>query len=198
MNLNLSIKKIKRIFNDKGYDFFENGDYNLNIIGIRNNNREAGLFDDIMLLIYKKNGKWKIKKWAITTDPGRYYLQNPMNTAGTAILVPDQYKQSFKLRKHRGKYMALCQHKPIAVWRDDNGNNYLDMIDNTIQIGEFGINIHRAGNITKKWIGKYSAGCQVFKNKIYFEIFMFFVKKAAKIWGNSFTYTLLEESDFDE
>jgi hypothetical protein len=32
----------------KGYAFFENGQYNLNIIGVRSKKREAGSFDDFI------------------------------------------------------------------------------------------------------------------------------------------------------
>ena len=36
----------KRIFDKKGYDFYEDGDYNLNIIGVRSWNDFTNEFDD--------------------------------------------------------------------------------------------------------------------------------------------------------
>lgn len=47
-------------------------------------------------------------------------------------------------------------------------------------------------------IGLYSAGCQVFESvRDYEDKFIPLVKKAATMYGNSFTYTLVNISDFD-
>jgi hypothetical protein len=67
----------------------------------------------------------------------------------------------------------------------------------TIEEGKFGINIHKAGNMSSV-VNKWSAGCQVFKNASDFEEFMDIVRHARDNWGNSFTYTLLEEQDIME
>ena len=45
------------------------------------------------------------------------------------------------------------------------------------------------------WVENWSEGCQVFKRVKDFDEFMKIVKKAAKIHGNSFTYTLIESND---
>ena len=66
----------------------------------------------------------------------------------------------------------------------------------TIQNGVFGINIHKAGNASKQ-IDKWSAGCQVIANTDHFNNFMQLVNKAAKIYGDVFTYTLINEEDLD-
>ena len=56
-----------------GFKVFRNGDYNLNIIGVRNiSERRAGLFDDKMYIVFKKQGVWQQWTAEITTDPGRY------------------------------------------------------------------------------------------------------------------------------
>ena len=50
-----------KIFAEKGYAYFTNGAYNLNIIGIRsdNKNKVTNLFDDYLVVIYKTpNGRW--------------------------------------------------------------------------------------------------------------------------------------------
>ena len=58
----------------------------------------------------------------------------------------------------------------------------------------FGINIHKAGQ-DSKWVDNWSHGCQVFKRVKDFDEFMKICKKASKIWGNKFSYTLIESTD---
>ena len=41
----------------RGYSFFEKGDYNLNLIGIRSDIKVANRFDDIFLCLFKESGK---------------------------------------------------------------------------------------------------------------------------------------------
>jgi hypothetical protein len=66
----------------------------------------------------------------------------------------------------------------------------------TIQTGLFGINIHRASKWgVSKLIDRWSAGCQVIASNEDFDDFMVIVEKSSKIWGNSFTYTLIESSE---
>jgi len=116
-----------------------------------------------------------------------------MNTKGTAILVPGQYSQAYKLGLHRGKYEALVQAKPVKVYRDNDKDSVYDMLPSSIDTGFFGINIHKAGH-DSTWVDDWSAGCQVFKRAADFEAFMSLVRKAAKIYGNLFTYTLFDNN----
>ena len=48
-------EKMKEALGKKGYVFFENGNYNLNIIGIRNNSGRPDVFDDFINVFYKIN-----------------------------------------------------------------------------------------------------------------------------------------------
>ena len=193
----MSIQYLQSIIEAKGYAFFTEGDYNVNIIGIRNPNQIANSFDDSLICAYKVFGEWIIKEWQITTDAGRYWLKNPMNSKGTAILVPNQYRSVYKIDLHLGKYEALCQRNgKVEVWRDDNKDQILDFNDSTKEWGYFGINIHRSNpNNESKVVEKWSAGCQVFKKINDFFEFMDICNKAKNIWGNSFTYTLIKEED---
>jgi hypothetical protein len=57
----------------------------------------------------------------------------------------------------------------------------------------FGINIHRAESFrNNKIIDQYSAGCQVFKSADDFLVFMELCKNHAKLYGNKFSYTLID------
>ena len=42
---------------------------------------------------------------------------------------------------------------------------------------------------------QYSAGCQVFNSPIEFNSFMRLCEEQRKLYGNSFTYTLINEED---
>jgi len=186
------------LFKKKGYAFFTKGVYNLNIIGIRaKGNQITNSFDDILMLIYKTpTGEWARQIYSITTDPGIYYMMNPTNKKGTAILVPGQYRGTYKIDKHRGKYLALCQrNKPVKVWRDRNKDKVYDWNPETLDEGMFGINIHKAGYNSNR-VDTWSAGCQVFASSDEFKRFMTFCQKqVANGLGNCFTYTLLHEDE---
>ena len=127
-----------------------------------------------------------------------YWLQNPMNKKGTALLVPNQYRSTYKIDGHgRTRYEALCQRLAnVEVYRDDNKDKILDYDDATKEWGMFGINIHRSHPYHEKdTVDKYSAGCQVFAHSHEFDVFMSLVRLSAAMYGNSFTYTLLNEQE---
>lgn len=186
----------EKLFKHLGYAYFTNGNFNLNIIGIRNlinGNKHNNDFNDALVLEYKMNGEWIRKVYRITTDPGQTMLNAPSNSKGTAILVPSQYRGVYKLDLHNGKYQALCQRLgEVAVYRDNNKDKTLNFDPMTITTGYFGINIHRAkDNAVTELVNGYSAGCQVFKDSKDFNEFMNICRTSEKTYGNKFTYTLL-------
>lgn len=183
-----------------GYAFFTRGDYNLNIIGVRHSRGSADKFDDLILLIYKLEGRWVADSYVATTEPGTSILQRPIVQGGTAILVPGQYRGVYKIDTHGGKrkYTALCQRGgQVRIWRDDNRDSTPDYVGPEHE-GFYGINIHRQwGSDEREYTGGVSAGCQVFQSSVDFYEFMDTCNKAADKWGNSFTYTLIHQDDFD-
>lgn len=184
----------------KGYAFFTSNSYNLNIIGVRASKNFTNLFDDAIVVIYKNSkGWWVVDSYEATTDPGRDSLAKPLSKSGCAILVPGQYRSTYKLDMHAGKYLALCQRGgKVRVYRDGNRNKKYELNKNSIEEGMFGINIHRAKRSgDTKYVNSFSAGCQVFKNaKDYYE-FIDTCQVAADRFSNSFTYTLIDEDDLD-
>ena len=181
-----------------GYRIFTNGAYNVNIIGVRTVGRVANKFDDFLHLVYKDDGgNWIDHKFSITTDAGTYWLENPSRVDGTASLVAGQYRGADLSGLHRGQYTALVQHgAAVKVYRDANRDNILDHDPESITSGYFGINIHRANaSVESTNVEKWSAGCQVFKKVDDYNKFMQTCKDSAKIYGNSFTYTLIDEKD---
>jgi hypothetical protein len=186
----------------KGYVWFEdtnNKGYDVNIIGVRNNSpsiykKVTNVFDDFITISFKdENGVKQFYCWNATTDPGKKGVQQFHNKKGVARLIPGQYRTTWAIDKHQGKYDALCQRLAnVTVWRDGNKDLTFDEI--LKDTGMFGINIHKAGQ-DSTWVENYSEGCQVFKRVKDFDEFMKICKKAAKIHGNKFSYTLIESTD---
>lgn len=192
--------KLSSIINamrNKQYAIFTGGDYNVNIVGVRSNEMHANKFDDWLTVFYDDGDDTRFHLFQCTTDPGTYWLRHPSRVEGTAILVPNQYRSVYKVDYHGGKYLALCQRGgEVAVFRDPDRDNLLDMDPNTIMWGWFGINIHHASYYgTSTNVDKWSAGCQVIASIEDFNTFMSIIQKSKSIYGNSFTYTLLTEED---
>lgn len=188
-----SVRAIKGLMKRKGYYIAEKP-YEINSVGIRSDSTKPNSFDDLMLVWYKDNDGNTIEHhFPITTDPGTYWLENPMNPKGTALLKQGQYKDAYQIGKHQGKYTALTQRKPVTVLRDYDRKNELDFVNGTPDTGMHGINIHRANSTgTTKSINKYSAGCQVFANADDFKKFLSLAQKHKDLHGNKFTYTLFD------
>lgn len=192
----MDIWKLEKLVKDKGFAWFDTGQYNVNIIGYRTKAKETNIFNDFLYLVYKDDEDcWEIKEYNVTTDPGLHYLQYPPRKEGTAILAEGQYLNTYKLDLHQGQYKALCQRLgTVKVYRDYNKNETLDMDPLTLQEGWYGINIHRASQwVENQFVNRYSAGCTVFQNPHDFEEFIKILEKSAALYGNKFTYTLLEE-----
>lgn len=196
-------QQIETAVKSKGYVWFEdkaNKGYDVNIVGVRNSttgSKVTNVFDDVITISFKdESGNWQYFEWNNTTDPGKKSMLEWKKmgiTGGCARLVAGQYRSVWAIDKHQGKYEALCQRNgKVKVYRDSDLD--LEYDEDKITEGIYGINIHKAGQ-DSTWVENWSAGCQVFKRVKDFDTFMKIVKKAAKIHGNSFTYTLLESKD---
>lgn len=192
-------EQIKEAVLSLGYLWFDNGNYNLNIVGIRNSStgdQITNKFDDWVTVSYKVDGLPFTEMFAATTDPGKYYSENLLNSRGVAILKPGQYRSSHMIGLHQGKYEALRQKKAVKVYRDNDRDTEYDLVEENLQEGIYGINIHRATKWgTSNEIDRWSAGCQVIANNEDFDRFMSLARKGAQLYGNSFTYTLIESNN---
>ena len=188
------LEMIQATLLQKGFKTFSRP-FELNIVGIRSNSTKPNSFDDTLNIYYKtSDGKWQFHQFAATTDPGTYWLLNPMNPQGTAIVKHGQYINSHRIGMHRGKYLALVQQRPLTIIRDYDRNATLDFMNGKEETGIFGINIHHASvNGTTRTVDKYSAGCQVFANINDFTLFMQLAERHKQLYGNEFTYTLIDE-----
>ena len=187
------IQRLLTILEHRGFEIYRKP-YQLNIIGVRSMETTSDKFDDAMFVIFKNDkNKWLHARYTITTDPGTYWLNNPMQVDGTAILKQGQYVGAYRIGLHKGQYKALVQAKPVIVIRDYDRNAVLDFNNGRETRGMFGVNIHRASiHGTTKKVGKWSAGCQVFEKNEEFISFMQLCDKHRQLYGNSFTYTLID------
>jgi hypothetical protein len=187
------LDKLKAILRHKDYATYSRP-YELNIVGIRSDSIVPNRFDDEIHVFYKTDThNWYYHVYKVTTDPGTFWLKNPSQPQGTAILSQGQYKNAYALGMHQGKYKALVQHKPVSVIRDYDRDATLDFLNGTTSTGMFGINIHRASaSGTTKYVDKYSAGCQVFESSTAFNEFIGLCEHQRKLYGNLFTYTLID------
>ena len=190
-------EQIEKAVKAKGYAYFAGSkDYDVNIVGVRNSDtgkKVTNLFDDKITISYKVGGEWQYYEWDATTEPGKKGVLQFHNSKGVARLVPGQYRGVYKISMHQGKYEALCQRLgDVTVWRDGNKDMNFDEVKQ--DTGMFGINIHKAGTVSS-FVENWSEGCQVFKRVKDFNEFMDICRKAAAIYGNHFTYTLIESSN---
>jgi hypothetical protein len=181
-----------------GHAVFTRGAWNLNVIGVRTPSRQAGKFDDRIHLVFRDGfGRWVDLSFPCTTDPGIYWL-NRSTSRGTAILKAGQYRGAYRMGLHKSRYPALVQRKPVTVWRDRDRDGSLDFIPGTERTGMYGINIHHAGVVDRAGrsgddVGPWSAGCTVLSSIDDWSVFMSVVQRSAELYGETFTYTLIEE-----
>lgn len=185
--------RVKSIIRSKGF-LLNIRPYELNIVGVRSRSIMPNRFDDEIHVFYKiKRGRWDYHIFKATTDPGTFWLKNPGQPQGTAILTQGQFVNAYKIGLHQGQYKALVQDKAVTVIRDYDRNAKLDFLNGYKETGFFGINIHRAFSKGKtKFIDKFSAGCQVFANADDFDRFMEMCERHSSLYGNQFTYTLID------
>lgn len=193
----LTYKRVKDVFLKYKYIWFDKP-YDLNMFGLRSNNKTPDSFDDIIGVCWVDgNLKENILTFPATTDPGLFYLKNPINVNGTGILDFGQHRKMWRPGKHKGN-PALVQVSPCRAIRDYDRDGELDFDSQRKETGLFGCNFHRAnanGKTTK--VGKWSAMCQVPANASDVDAVLALVKKQKQFMGSDFvSYTLLKMSDF--
>ena len=180
-----------------GFIVFEDGDYDLNIIGIRNvTNPQDNQFDDKIVIAYLEDGKWITEEAAITTDPGRYWLQKADYKPCAVYYHPQQARGAYKIGQHK-TYEALKQIYAVRFWRDGDKDEHAEY-SGTVYKDLIGLNIHRSSlrEGGSSYVDKWSAGCQVFQNNDDFQRLLELCKLQIKHLGyKTFTYTLISNEE---
>ena len=119
------------------------------------NDNALGQYNDVVALVFRdENNEGQVASLVGTTDPGRFYTDNPLNSLGAAHLTFGQHL--YVEGKHRGKRALRALNETNRIWRDRDGDAELDPTD-AVFIGSYGINIHAGGK--SSYIGRWSAGC---------------------------------------
>jgi len=204
-----ALDMLRSAYDKKGYVFFEDRKYDLNIGGIRSDTTEPNRFDDSFFVAFiDERSTWRVAMWSCTTDPGLYFLGSGKmgNRSGTAVLIPGQYRRCWKIGKHgKKKYPALVQNgMPFKVWRDHNRDGSLNR-SGEIYDDVTGLNCHKAYSWNEgkaigrnKVVANWSAGCQVAEVSYAHDYILMPLarKQVAKGAGRTFTYTLFDARDF--
>lgn len=191
-------EQVLEVFKKKGYSV-DSTIGGRNMFGIRNNDALADTFDDSIGILWMNpnTSNWDILQFDATTDPGSYYRLKPMNVNGSAIIIPGQYKNVYKIGLHQG-YSAMQQVAPIDYVRDNNKDKILDFLYKKIGFKKYreiaATNIHHASNTSKSTLDfNWSAGCQVIADIKDFQTFMNTMREGTKFL---YDYTLLEIENF--
>ena len=199
--MDLSYAQIKRLYKKKKYKFCT-GTYNLNIFGIRDLCSEKDTFNDFVGVAYEDDlCQKKVDLYPSTTDPGLHYLRNPLNKDGTIIMLEGQYKACYKSGIHGRTglypYKALEQCGSMDYVRDNNKDDKYDIDISKKITGVFKTNLHRCSKWKiVRYIGRYSAGCQVVQDPKHFDELMVTANRQQSLgFGDKFSYTLFNIKD---
>lgn len=150
----------------------------MNADGQPNANRPNQFNDLRMVLRINADGVPEtLGSWEATTEPGRLYVEKPLNAEGAARIALDQFK-AWVVGTHAGSHEALVQATPVLVYRDKNKDFKRDE-DKTFR-GLFGINQHWGYDLPVDDIRNASAGCLVGRTKAGHRRFMALVKEDAR------------------
>ncbi|MCU0436717.1 MAG: hypothetical protein MUC49_02310 [Raineya sp.] len=193
------IKVLLNIAKRNNYKVFTRP-YELNIWGIRSKSTASGKFDDEIIVFFKdEKGNWQLKSYEASTDPGTFFLKNPMQNLGTAILNKgqhlDKWQGQYNTRLGFTAYELVQSLGEVEIIRDYNRDAFLDFNNGTITKGFYGLNIHVGTSPGGESIdvGQWSAGCQVFANWNDYQEFTKLCERHAQLYGNKFSYTLIDK-----
>jgi hypothetical protein len=194
---------IKKTILKKWYKWFD-GEMNLNFVWERTSDVITNLFTDFLHVAYTQNGTNKLITLPATTKPGiKGAIDSPITyegVTGTAVIIPDQYVSSWEFHDTTtefSEYPYFRQVKGIKYWRDGDKDLIVDHIqeqDNKI----FNTHWHRMSNIGtygSGFVNNWSLGCMGCPEPIWYAILPL-VRESIKVYGKTFTGTVIESKDF--
>ncbi|MBE9034743.1 peptidoglycan-binding protein [aff. Roholtiella sp. LEGE 12411] len=183
--------RIIKYMQAKSYQVFTNlREYNIVYIeGINEdwslNSDPPNQFNDRRIVIEVVDGIPKIvNHWQATTEPGRYYTFNPMNTEGAARIKFGQYKAwAVGWHGNADRHQALVQVAPITVHRDFNKD--FQRTGDKLDTGLFLVNQHWGYDAPANDIKNASAGCLVGRRREGHREFMAIIKQDRRYLANN-------------
>jgi len=197
----------------KGYAFFERGDFNLNLIAIRENEVFDNTFADTLHIVYKDKGVWQNRAFKFTTLAGTLGFggeQSPLTAQqtgtgvdGTAVIVEGQYRSALRLITDGVRYpftTYLAQVRPFVYLRDNDRNGFITR--NAVrQTGNFFTHWHAMSPENTKsdqvnfTHSAWSQGCMGTDAETWFGQIVPLLLRGAQAYGALFTMTLLNRND---
>jgi hypothetical protein len=198
----VTIRTLKDTIEALGYKWFEDQP---NIIGVRTKLQVPDIFNDLLFIVYKKDGVEQLYSATITTEPGTTYQKKLLNKKGCWVMMPAQMINAYKSGFHhkRPDHRCLQSLGKIYGLREDDGDGILfddnDAVAAWADGTTVGANIHGASKLGEsKIVGAWSAGCQVHNNWAKKEEMMNIVDRYKKINKGWVTYTLINEADLKQ
>lgn len=195
----ITYQEVKALYQKNNYKFYEQGQYNVNLFGIRNKDLTVvDKFNDKLGVAYVDEFlNLQCLVFQGTTKPGLSYLTDKLGNAnGTGIMCPGQYKGFWMIGfHHRGQanqYEAYEQKGVCNCWRDNNKDGKFTM-SGPIYTDAAGVNGHHAAEGESQNVGPWSSACQVCSSKREHAVWLNIGWRCAELYGNSFTYTLFQD-----
>ena len=162
------------------------------LLGVQSNEDAYNKFDDKFYLFHKERF---IMVAPGTTNAGETGIKRffTYNKKGVLVVKTDEwYYGLWAYGLHRGKMRALRQVLPIKYYRDGNKNESIEETGELYE-GIKGINFHtisytKKEAFIKKFIGGWSAGCQVVNDIVKYYAILNLLRKQKSI-----SYCLIKE-----
>lgn len=189
--MSLDPQKIVQAMQAHGYRV-DVGDDVMNIVYIegmeldgRPNGNRPNCWDDLRTLIrVHPTGQAEVLgAWEATTEPGEYWTDNPMNSAGAFHIDIGQQTAWCPGEYHGAEALVQCRN--LRGTRD-GARHYAR--DGKPDVGMFGVHHHKGYDYPKNDIGRSSAGCQVGRTVAGHMEFMKLLHKDRR-WAQSFVWT---------
>lgn len=173
----------------KGYWITRHPDC-MNIIYVRGmelngdaNDNAPNKFNDIRCVVQINEAGVPVLlgRWEATTEPSRYWTENPMQPGGAAIVMPGQYK-AWQLGMHHTHEAWIQTGGPVSIARDGNKDYKID--GDRVDTGFFGINQHWGYDFPVNDLKNSSAGCLVGRSTSGHREFMTITKRDARFVAN--------------
>lgn len=201
--MKFSVDYMHGLFREKCWPFFTAGDFNTNLVFVRNHKYFTNRFDDELRIYFKENNSWVeiVLPWSTKAGvfSGRTGIYNPVtyrNTTGVAVLKEGFYQKAYQLIDNPFNWLSyafLMQVGELDVYRDNTKDRVINQ-DVVQRVGaDAQIHVHRAGKIGifEKNVFNYSIGCLTAPTP-YLDILINVLRQSAKIWGDKFSIALIE------
>lgn len=147
----------------RGWPWWD-AEFDLNVGGVRNDSRTPDAWDDVIFVAYKDPSKrYRCERFVATTDPGGFFLQNPLTSLGTIVVEEAYHSKLWSPGKHgisgSNPYDAMVQTGKLKYRRDNDRDLVIEQNGPLIDGTGNGVNLHHGYG--SKLVGRNSAGCQV-------------------------------------